>query len=465
MADDSQFNGWKVEGMDDRGHGPFVYEFDPKRCFERLEPPDWKRRVRPFLEDHFYLKETQDSDLYALQKYRGGQPGTVKTVVEALSGVRGYMTKEAWHNWSKFDVGFPNGGKYSAAKDRGVKQTRMDLMTRTTAVTPLQWNTPGSRLVQFLESSVPGKRNRLQLQTACGYFLMRHNPNQVAVWFVGPPAAGKSSFADAIAMALGGYKATLSVDHLPKRGSNDFSFTSKMAEVAEARMVLITGEAKNREMDIGRYTSMTGDDHDDSRRIGQDTRSHSEVGYTMLFTANSLPFVPYHDPAVIRRTIVIPFDCQVHRTQDMADWLKSFEGQRMILDWMLEGYRMVLKKKGRRLPPLSKKQKKLREFPVREFRGVGSNAARDDQRMNNRLDLSSRIQRVLVKKEGSKVEIQNSEFSKWLGPVLKEYKKSNSPKGIGLALKAAGIKTKQIRKGKERVRVILGYALKLDRDI
>ena len=336
----------------------------------------------------------------------GGSTGMAINVAKEMAGLHDFYTDQAWHDWNPLAVAFPDGSCLDIRTGEIRAQHPNDRMMRRTGVAPsAEWR--GTWFAKTLEENVPSEADRFLLMCLLGACLMGVSIGEAFIWLIGPGGSGKTGTAEAVARAIGpDYTHVMPIQRVltGRKGAQSDPFTqaSSRAKLADARLVLMTGEPDTEDvLDTGAYKSLSGGGSNEGRDQGRSVQAIYGSTFTCLATANHPPFVVKPDDAVERRTYTIAFPVKRPRgTGDDRVKMRMLQRENLadLLAFIVEGALLVAQHGG--LPPRTDQQKRRAVFPVSEGDGkdagaADSNAARTTHRQGKHASVIAGFKQVI----------------------------------------------------------------------
>jgi P4 family phage/plasmid primase-like protien len=223
----------------------------------------------------------------------------------------------------------------------------------------------------FLGRFQPDPEVRLWIQKLVGYSLLGTNPKRLFVVCWGPTSTGKTTFAESIRQALGGYAKTVNLSIF--RDNQDERARPDLAEALPKRIVFAEEVSSAWHLHPDQIKRITGGAPINARRPFAKKYLEQIPAFTPWLLMNGVPTIDGADKALYRRLVVIPWITQIPQSEEDADARDQMisEGREAILAWAVEGYRLW--KSGAddlSEPPLSAVEKHL------EFRSEMSDVDR-----------------------------------------------------------------------------------------
>ena len=174
------------------------------------------------------------------------------------------------------------------------------------------------------------------LQTIAGMFALGKVEDEALVIAYGSGRNGKSTFFNLLSKVLGNYSGNLSAETLTVNSRKNKS--PEYAELRGKRLVIAAELQEGMRLDTAIVKKLCSTDEIYAEKKYKDpfafTPSHTIVLYT-----NHLPDVGTSDDGTWRRLIVIPFNAEIKKTDDIknyADYLFNNAGG-AALSWIIEG--------------------------------------------------------------------------------------------------------------------------------
>lgn len=232
-------------------------------------------------------------------------------------------------------------GEVSLGTNPGVElrpPIREDYRTMRTAV-PYRADAESKLWSRFLDRIQPNPDIQDWLQRLVGYSLYGRNFARLLVVCFGPTSTGKTTFASAIAGALGDYAeyTDLTVLH----GNQAERPRADIIRVLSKRFVYAEEASAAWELHPDQIKRLAGGGMVAARAPFAKTFIRREPAFTMWLMSNSPPTIRGADSALWRRIRVVPFTNQVPSgKEDLAliDRLSTPRARAAILAWAVEGW-------------------------------------------------------------------------------------------------------------------------------
>lgn len=216
------------------------------------------------------------------------------------------------------------------------------------------WNTisTGTRYVadatlpewdKFLARFQPDVEVREWLQAIAGYTLLGLNPKRLMPVAFGDTSTGKTTFAMALASALGEYASTTTMTVF--RDNQDERPRPDLVKVLSKRFVFAEEASASWHLHPDQIKRITGGAPIQARVPYAKEYMNIIPAFTPWLLTNHAPTIEGADAALWRRIIVIPFDVQIPQNEEDAAFahaLSSERGREAVLAWLVAGYQMYL---------------------------------------------------------------------------------------------------------------------------
>jgi P4 family phage/plasmid primase-like protien len=196
---------------------------------------------------------------------------------------------------------------------------------------------------KFLDRFQPDPEIRLWLQKLAGYSLLGSNPRRLMVVAMGENSTGKSTFAEALSGAIGGYGASTSMTIF--RDNQDERARPDLLRVLTRRFVYAEEASRSWHLHPDQIKRITGGTHIQARTLHRGTYLDVVPRFTPWLVTNNPPTIEGADGALRRRIVVVPFDVPIPKTEEDAGFrerLAAAPGRQAILAWLVEGYAAYL---------------------------------------------------------------------------------------------------------------------------
>lgn len=216
------------------------------------------------------------------------------------------------------------------------------------------WNTisTGTRYVEgtrlpewdkFLERFQPDVEIREWLQKLTGYTLFGKNPKRLMIVAFGPTSTGKTTFANALAAAFGGYATNTTMTVF--RDNQDERPRPDLIKVLTKRFVYAEEASASWKLHPDQIKRITGGAPISARVPYAKEYMDVVPAFTPWLLTNHAPSIDGADAALWRRIVVVPFEVQIPSNEEddgFQDLLASDRGREALLAWALAGYQAYL---------------------------------------------------------------------------------------------------------------------------
>ena len=182
-----------------------------------------------------------------------------------------------------------------------------------TKLAPVEWQGLSAKLPlweQFLDDATDGDKDlQVFLQRAVGYSLTGDASEEVLFFVHGPTATGKSTFIEAIRIALGDYSCKADFETFLKRNGTGGP-RNDIARLAGSRLVASVETDEGKALAEGLVKSITGGEAVTARFLYKEAFEFLPT-FKLWLVANDAPDVKSSDAAMWRRILRVPFDAVV----------------------------------------------------------------------------------------------------------------------------------------------------------
>ncbi len=220
-----------------------------------------------------------------------------------------------------------------------------DLITKVTrtvydpaAVYP-RWNT-------FIDEVMSGDEEKAHfLQKTRGYALTGDKNLECAVFDYGETSRnGKGTLAESILRVMGEYGTSVNPETFEQKNlTNSHAPTEDVASLAGTRYAVMPEPGKGMVMNSRLFKTMSGNDTIKARFLNENSFEFRPE-YALYINTNYLPVINDMTVFESNRVIIIPFNRHFSEEEQDKHLKKEFSEphvQSAILNWMLEGYRML----------------------------------------------------------------------------------------------------------------------------
>lgn len=196
---------------------------------------------------------------------------------------------------------------------------------------------------KFLARFQPDLEVREWLQKLAGYTLLGRNPKRLMLVAFGPTSTGKTTFANALAAALGTYAAPTSMTVF--RDNQDERPRPDLVKVLTKRFVYAEEASPSWHLHPDQIKRITGGAPISARVPYAKEYMDIIPSFTPWLLTNNAPTIEGADAALWRRVVVVPFEVQIPANEEddhFQELLASESGREAVLAWAVEGYRAYL---------------------------------------------------------------------------------------------------------------------------
>ena len=210
------------------------------------------------------------------------------------------------------------------------------------------------RFCTYIDEIMSGDTERAKfLQKILGYGLTGDTRHECMTILYGATTRnGKGTLCESVLKVLGEYGCTSRAETIAMKSYTNGSQPSEdVARLAGVRFVNISEPTKGMVLDAAKIKAMTGNDTLNARYLHENSFDF-QPQFKIYVNTNYLPVINDMTLFTSDRIIIIPFDRHFdEQTRDTSLKQKFAEAevQSAILNWLLEGYRL-LRKEGLRLP-------------------------------------------------------------------------------------------------------------------
>lgn len=196
---------------------------------------------------------------------------------------------------------------------------------------------------KFLERFQPDPEIREWLQKLAGYTIYGRNPKRLMVVAFGPTSTGKTTFANALKEALGGYASGTTMTVF--RDNQDERPRPDLVKVLTKRFVFAEEASASWHLHPDQIKRITGGGSIQARVPYAKEYMDILPSFTPWLLTNHAPTIEGADAALWRRVLVVPFEVQIPANEEddhFQELLESERGREAILSWAVAGYQMYL---------------------------------------------------------------------------------------------------------------------------
>ncbi|MBE6745940.1 MAG: nucleoside triphosphatase [Ruminococcaceae bacterium] len=228
-----------------------------------------------------------------------------------------------------------------------------DLLTKISSVT-YDPTARSERFTTYIDEIMSSDKDRAKfLQKILGYGLTGDTRHECMTILYGATTRnGKGTLCESVLKVLGEYGCTSRAETIAMKNYTNGSQPSEdVARLAGVRFVNISEPTKGMVLDAAKIKAMTGNDTLNARYLHENSFDF-QPQFKIYVNTNYLPVINDMTLFTSDRIIIIPFDRHFdEQTRDTSLKQKFAEPevQSAILNWLLEGYRL-LRKEGLKLP-------------------------------------------------------------------------------------------------------------------
>jgi putative DNA primase/helicase len=196
---------------------------------------------------------------------------------------------------------------------------------------------------KFLARFQPDVEVRDWLQRLAGYSLLGSNPRRIMVVALGDSSTGKTTFAEAVSGALGGYAGSANMTIF--RDNQDEKARPDLIRVLPKRFVYAEEASRSWHLHPDQIKRLTGGAPITARTLHSKDYVDRVPAFTPWLFTNHTPTIDGGDTALWRRMLVVPFDVVIPKNEEDAGFrlkLASASGRQAILAWLVRGYQAYL---------------------------------------------------------------------------------------------------------------------------
>lgn len=209
-------------------------------------------------------------------------------------------------------------------------------------VCPVDYDPHAVSLVwdRFVEQIMPDREFRLYMQRLIGYILTGHVNEEIIAIMYGPGGNGKSTFLEAIMMAIGEYAKTAAVSTFLKSSHSDGSrATSDIVALDGPRLVVTSEPDEGQRLNASIIKDISGGNAITARQLyGESFQFYPR--FTLIIQTNHKPRVSAFDPGIWRRVRFLPFETMIplaKQDRNLKKTITSPENLPAILAWAVQG--------------------------------------------------------------------------------------------------------------------------------
>ncbi|MFP7707474.1 phage/plasmid primase, P4 family [Trueperella sp. LYQ141] len=210
------------------------------------------------------------------------------------------------------------------------------------------------RFERFIDEIMVLDQERIRfLQKICGYALTGDTRFECIIFYFGPTTRnGKGTLCETLLLVLGDYGMTARPELImQKHFANSSSPSEEVARTRGARAIMISEIPKGEQLNASLVKTLSGGDSVNARFLHENSFDFRPQ-FKIFINTNYLPQV--NDVTLFRsgRVLIVPFERHFTETEQDKTLKAQFRSETTksaVLNWMLEGYRL-LQKEGLKPP-------------------------------------------------------------------------------------------------------------------
>lgn len=190
----------------------------------------------------------------------------------------------------------------------------------------------------FLRKFLPDVEIRRWLQKLVGYSLLGDNPARLLVFVVGTTSTGKTTFAEALRVALGDLAGPIPTSVF--RDNSDDKPRPDLLGALPKRLVISEELSGAQHLHVDQIKRLTGGSLISARGMRSNRYAHLQPAFTPWLVTNAVPTITGADVALYRRLVVVPFNVFMPPDREDPNYRKRLmrEAREAILAWAVAGY-------------------------------------------------------------------------------------------------------------------------------
>lgn len=303
--------------------------------------------VRAMRQEAQYIEDTKQKAAFLSFVRASSNDGKLAAMLKRARSNKGMTVSAAAFDHNPTHLVAPNATvdlpvEFSGAKVRRITSVQEHFNTIHTGTNFVpnaelpEWN-------KFLERFLPDEEIRNWLQMLAGYSLLGSNPRRLMVVALGDSSTGKTTFAEAVAGALGGYAGSANMTIF--RDNQDDKARPDLLRVLPMRFVYAEEASRSWHLHPDQIKRLTGGAPITARAMRANEYMDRVPSFTPWLFSNHAPTIDGGDTALWRRMLVVPFDVVIPKNEEDARFriaLGSDGGRQAILAWLVRGYEMYL---------------------------------------------------------------------------------------------------------------------------
>jgi putative DNA primase/helicase len=314
-----------------------VWRLDTDRQMER-----WAVKAVDTIEtDLAYVEGDGDEDtLKAFKRHKksSGTDGKLKAMVSVARGRRGITVPGELFDARADLLGCANGTLELGDSGVSFRPSREDDYLTLNTGTLYKPEASSKLWDDFLERFQPDPDLREWIAKLVGYSLLGVNSKRLMVVCFGPTSTGKTTFAEAVRTALGGYAKDVNLSIF--RDNQDERARPDLVEALPKRIVFAEEVSTAWHMHPDQIKRLTGGAPINARRPF--ARSYLEMvpAFTPFLLTNGAPTIEGGDEALVRRLRLVPWEEKIAQSEEDPTYLRRLrtEAREAILAWAVAGY-------------------------------------------------------------------------------------------------------------------------------
>ena len=175
------------------------------------------------------------------------------------------------------------------------------------------------------------------LHRVLGYCITGETKEQKFFVFYGKGKNGKSTLLNILQDVLNDYVGNLDAYALAKKNEGSGKGNPTLLQNRYSRMVIISEQNKDAELDIALIKAISGGDKISARMLFQNNAKPFKPRYKMVFATNYLPNIDWNNEGIKRRYTIIPFKNTIENVDPDLEAKIIHSEKDMILKWLIDG--------------------------------------------------------------------------------------------------------------------------------
>lgn len=301
------------------------------------------KTVRDMAQEAEFIEEAKTKAAFLVFIRASSNLGRLNAMIDLAKSMSGITVPGSFFNNRKEKLLVLNG-MVMLQRD-GVHfrpSTREDFVNQVTAAEYHAGCWQGTRFEEFLKRTIPDEDLRHWTQKAVGYSLLGGNPKRLLFFAQGETSSGKSTFGNALRVAMGEYGATFNLTLFredKEQGSN-----VQLVRLLPKRFIVCFETSSNRHLHNDQVKRMTGNDALQGRLNHANELVERKPAFTPWVVTNNAPTIEGADKALWRRLHTIPFNETIaveEEDDSLEEWMNETpEGRSAVLSWAVDGWGM-----------------------------------------------------------------------------------------------------------------------------